>query len=200
MQTSTNYSPSMHPYLPPLGSEALTTIHRGGLVLLPTANLWQVVTHLHDTAAIDRLLALCPPSSFNRPELLFYDLDLMRSWVPNLHPKLETLLSYHRRPLTLLIEGCPKAPASLRDVNGRVAIRLIQDSFCYRLGEDLELPLVAALAQAPGTQVIPNRFGVIRSDVLRGVDYVVQRRQKDILGHAPAVVITIDDEDEIVFL
>ena len=200
MQTSTNFSPSMHPYLPPLGSEALTFVQHGGLVLLPTANLWQVITHPNDYEATERLLDLCPPSQLNRPELLFYDLELMKSWVPNLHPKLETLLSYHRRPLTLLVEGCPRAPMRMRDKQGRVAIRLLQDSYCYRLGEDLELPLLAVLAQARGANLAPTHFGAIRSDVLRGVDFVVRRRQKDKIGDAPAVVITVDDENEIIFL
>lgn len=200
MQTSTNFTPSMHPYLPPRGSEALTTLHRGGLILLPTANLWQVVSHPQHPAALERQLKLCAPTLNTRPELLFSDIGLMRQWVPRLHPKLETLLAHHRRPVTLLVNDVPKAPAAVRDFDGRVAIRLIQDSFCYRLSEDLELPLVATIARATGASAMPIRFGQIRSDVIQGVDYVVKRRQRDQLGVKSAVMIAIDDNDEIIFL
>lgn len=199
MQTSTNFTPSMHPFLPPRGSRALTVLRRGGLVLLPTANLWQIVTHPDYPGALDRQLALSPPSPGNLPELLFYDFDLLKEWVPRLHPKLDTLLAFHKRPLTLLVE-VPRAPLGLRNANGLTAVRLIRDSFCYRLGEDLERPLVATLAQAPASELAPQRFGQIRSDLLRGVDFVVQRRQKENLGEAPTVVVRLDENDEIVFV
>ena len=199
MQTTTNFLPSMHPYLPPRGSQALSTLHRGGLVLLPTANLWQVVTHPHYSTANERQFSLCPPSIHNRPELLFADLELLKSWVPDLHPKLENLLVYHKRAVTLLVH-VPQAPGGMRDRNGLTAVRLIRDSFCYRLGEDLELPLVATLAQANGADLPPSHFGRIRSDILRNVDYVVKRRQKDFLGDDPTVVIRLDEMEEIEFV
>lgn len=199
MQTTTNFLPSMHPYLPPRGSRALTTLHRGGLVLLPTANLWQVVSHPHFATAGERQFSLCPPSVNNRPELLFSDLELLKNWVPDLHPKLENLLVYHKRAVTLLVD-VPRAPAGMRDRDGLTAVRLIRDSFCYRLSEDLELPLVATLAQATGTDIAPSHFGRIRSDILQGVDYVVKRRQKEYLGDDPTVVIRLNELDEIEFV
>lgn len=189
----------MHPYLPPRGSQALTTLHRGGLVLLPTANLWQVVSHPHFYSATERQFNLCPPSVHNRPELLFPDLELLKNWVPNLHPKLENLLVYHKRAVTLLVH-VPKAPAGMQDKDGLTAVRLIRDSFCYRLSEDLELPLVATLAQAAGANLPPSHFGRIRSDILQGVDYIVKRRQKDHLGDEPTVIIRLDELDEIEFV
>lgn len=189
----------MHPFLPPRGSEALSTLHQGGLVLLPTANLWQLVTHPHYPNAMQRQLQLCPPTPYNRPELLFYNMELLKEWVPDLHPKLETLLLFHQRPLTLLVK-VPMANPMLKDRRGLTAVRLIQDSFCYRLGEDLELPLVASVAQAAGDKTLPLRFGQIRSDVLKGVDYIVRRRQLETLDIAPTVIVRLDKNDEVVFV
>ena len=135
-----------------------------------------------------------------RPEILFPDLEMLRAKVPRLHPKLETLLSFHKRPLTVLVDNYPGAPASLKDAEGRVAVRLIHDSFCHQLAEDLDTPLVATTARAIGSPFLPLSFGRIRSDVLQGVDYVVRRRQKDLIAEAPAVVIRLDEKDEVVFV
>lgn len=198
MTTSTK-NPRMHPFLPPRGSEALSILHQGGLVLLPTANLWQLVSHPHFPYATQRQLELCPPTHSNRPELLFYDLELLKEWVPNLHPKLETLLLFHRRALTLLVE-VPMANPALQDDRGLTAVRLIQDSFCYCLGEDLELPLLASVAQAAGDATLPLRFGQIRSDILQGADYVVRRRQLETLDVAPTVMVCLNKNDEVVFV
>ncbi|PHI18244.1 hypothetical protein CEQ90_18840 [Lewinellaceae bacterium SD302] len=200
MQTSTNYTPNMHPFMSPRGSEAIATLQRGGIVLLPTVNLWQVVCSPDHPGTIRRQLELCPPGPQTRCEILFPDLEMLRARVPHLHPKLETLLAFHKRPLTVLVDDYPDAPYGLKDAEGRVAIRLIHDSFCHQLAEDLETPLVATTARAIGSPFLPLSFGRIRSDVLRGVDYVVRRRQKDLIAEAPAVVIRLNEKDEVVFV
>ncbi|NJO86716.1 MAG: hypothetical protein HC821_01170 [Lewinella sp.] len=200
MRTSTNTFFSMHPLLPPSSNQALATLHRGGLVLLPTANLWQVISHPHFPETHDRLFDLCPPQPEFLPELLFSDLAMLKRWAPNLHPKLETLLLYHKRPLTLLLPEVSRAPAALRNADGLLAVRLIQDAFCRQLCEDLELPLVASLALAPGARVLPTSFGRIRSDVLASVDFIVQRRQKEWIASQTALTICLDENDELVFV
>lgn len=202
MNIRTNSLPEMHHPLPPLGSRALTTLHAGGLVLLPTTNLWQLTASVAQAAAIGKLLHYCPPSDFNRPELVFADAETLFSWCPNIHPRLYTLLGYHKRPLTLLVPAGKKVPLNLIDKNGEVAVRLALDSFCYRLCEDLEAPLVSCMAVGPGADQLPTSFGKIRSDVLRASDYTVKRRQRDVLGQFRAVSARFDTsgEGEIEFL
>ncbi|MEM7571852.1 MAG: Sua5/YciO/YrdC/YwlC family protein [Bacteroidota bacterium] len=199
MHISTNSTPSMHPFLPPRGSDAIRVIQNGGLVLLPTANLWQVISDFRLTATRQRHLSLCPPTATNRPELIFSDLDLLHKWIPRLHPKLDNLLMYHRRALTILVDRPATIPIELSDSQGKVAVRLIQDSYCYRLSEDINAPLLATLAQPVGAN-LPLSFGQLRSDLLRSVDYVVKRRQRDQIGPAPAVCIQLNELDEIEFL
>lgn len=172
----------MHHPLPPLGSRALSTLHEGGLVLLPTANLWQMTAHIKYTRAVEKLLRVCPPTLLNRPELIFADQDVLRQWCPRIHPRLDTLLSFHRRPLTLLVPAGRNIPLRLVDPNGEVAVRIAFDSFCYRLCEDLEAPLVSSLAMGQGAKELPIRFGKIRSDVLRAANHTVQRRQFEDIG------------------
>jgi len=190
----------MHHPLPPLGSRALSTLHEGGLVLLPTANLWQMTAHVHHLRAVEKLLVVCPPSSTNRPELVFADSETLRAWCPLIHPRLETLLAFHRRPLTLLVPAGRRVPLGLVDRRGEVAIRIAFDSFCYRLCEDLEAPLVSALAIGRGGQELPTRFGKIRSDVLRAANYAVQRRQRENLGRQTSVTARMNEAEEIEFL
>ncbi len=190
----------MHHPLPPLGYRALSTLHAGGLVLLPTANLWQLTASVHHPAACQRLLEVCPPAGLNRPELVFADPETLFDWCPKIHPRLFTLLAYHKRPLTLLVPAGRKVPLALIDHNGEVAVRLAMDSFCYRLSEDMEAPLVCCLAVGPGEQTLPTSFGKIRSDVLRAANYTVQRRQREELGRFRAVRARLGADGEIEFL
>lgn len=188
-----------HP-LPPLGHQALSTLQAGGLVLLPTANLWQLAANVGHPAAIQRLLQACPASRINRPELVFADQETLFEWCPKIHPRLFTLLAYHKRPLTLLVPAGRQVPLALIDQNGEVAVRLAMDSFCYRLCEDLEAPLVTCLAMGEGEQTLPTNFGKIRSDVLKEADYTVKRRQLEELGRFRAVSARLGEDGEIEFL
>ena len=171
---------------PPRGSGALEALLSDGLVLLPTANLWQLVAHPR-SAALPRLLQVCPPTADNLPELIFPDLETLREWCPRIHPKLDTLLTYHQRPLTCLAQAGPQVPLKLLNGRGEVAVRLAQDSFVYRLCEDLEGPLVGSLACGGDCTRLPTRFGLVRSDVLRAATYTVRRRQTEELGDGRAL-------------
>jgi L-threonylcarbamoyladenylate synthase len=200
MNIRTNPLPEMHHPLPPLGSQALSTLHAGGLVLLPTANLWQLAASIHHPPAVQRLLRVCPASSVNRSELVFADQEDLFDWCPKIHPRLYTLLSFHKRPLTLLVPAGKKVPLALVDHNGEVAVRLAMDSFCYRLCEDLEAPLVTCQAAGLGESQLPTSFGKIRSDVLRTADYTVKRRQREELNPSRAVAARYGKDGEIEFL
>ena len=196
LRTST---PSTPPHLPPRGTGALSTLRQGGLVLLPTANLWQLVTDARQPTAVKRLTGACRGGSPNCPELVFADRDTLLSWFPQLHPKLDTLLSYHGRTVTMFTPATNMVPSVMVNDRDEVAVRLAMDSFCYRLCEDLEAPLAAVLAMPPDGKDLPTRFGKVRSDLLRMADYTVQRRQREELDSAPAVRVRMDG-DQLEFL
>lgn len=189
-----------HPF-PFGGSQAVGTLRAGGMVLLPTANLWQIVVHPARRQAVHDALRLCPPSPRYRAEMIFADVDQLRAWCPGIHPRLTTLLSYHRRPLTCIVPAGPRVPLALLDENAEVAVRLASDSFVYRLCEDVEHPLLGVLARGAGAVEVPTRFGAIRSDVLRRADHIVKRRVSEVLGTQTAVVVRFNETtDEVEFV
>ncbi|MEM6771638.1 MAG: Sua5/YciO/YrdC/YwlC family protein [Bacteroidota bacterium] len=190
----------MHHPLPPLGSRALSTLHAGGLVLLPTTNLWQLTAHVGKAAAINKLLQTCPQNIAGRPELVFADRETLWEWCPSIPPKLDTLLEYHKRPLTIISPAGRKVPLRLVDQRGEVAVRLAGDSFCYRLCEDIEAPLVSCLAMGPGAKEFPTSFGKIRSDVLQAATYTVMRRQREVIAPQPTVTARLKEDGELEFL
>ncbi|WP_116105432.1 Sua5/YciO/YrdC/YwlC family protein [Lewinella sp. IMCC34191] len=199
MNIRTNFTPTVHHQLPLRGTGALSTVKSGGMVLLPTANLWQMVVDAKRPSAVNQLLQICPANRRNQPEMIFADRETLVSWFPHIHPKLDTLFVYHGRALTVRLRASAQVPISLIDKNDEVNVRLAMDSFCYRLCEDLEGPVVASFAMGVGQQNLPTRFGQINSDVLRRADFTVMRRQKETLASRPAVRVRMDG-DELQFL
>ena len=199
MNLRTNFTPTLAHPLPSRGTAAISALRAGGLLLLPTANLWQVTADATQLSAVNALLQTCPPTRVNRPELVFPDRDSLIEWFPDLHPKIDTLLLYHGRALTVSLPASARVPMGMVDQRDEVNIRLAMDSHVCQLCEDLEGPLAACFAMGVGQKMLPTRFGQINSDVLYRADYTVTRRQKETLGSRPAVRVRMDG-DELEFL
>lgn len=181
------------------GGEALSVLQRDGLILLPTANLWQVATDARRTHAVNRLLALSPPSATNRPELIFSDRHALGEWFPYVHPRLDTLLAFHNRPVTMLLPATPPVPLGMIDRRGEVAVRLGKDAFCIHLCRENRAPLASCLAVGENRSELPTGFGRVSSDILMGVDHLVKRNVKGHIGKRTAVTVRMD-RNEVAFL
>ena len=189
--TFTNTPVNTPPPADALGS-ALRHLRYSGIVLLPTDSLWCVACDALDPVAVKRLSRLCPPLPGLPVELLFADVESLRAATRRLHPRLETLLAYHRRPLAVVAQPAQRFPAEVLQADGQLVGRIAQDTFCARLVRELGRPLALAVAQR-GSEPPPTHFGRVRSDIIAGVDFTVQFRQREELGEGPAVMVRYDE-------
>lgn len=181
-------------------SSALTALQCEGLLLIPTDTVWSIACDATDRVAIERLRRLGKPSYYRPIEILFADLDQLKAYVDRLHPRLETLLVHHLRPLTIITERALGLPDRVLMPGGALAARLTQDDYCRQLIEALGRPL-ATLPAAPDEHLPPPAgFGFIRSDVIENVDYVARYRQKDRQADELSVMVKLDDLEELAFI
>lgn len=183
-------------------SGAFLALQKGGLILMPTDTLWSVACSAAHTEAIERLVRLVKIGNMPQHglELVVHSLNMLKMQVIHLHPRLETLLVFHTRPLSMLIEAAPHLPPVLKDEEGQIAVRLTHDEFCVQLIGALGAPLVVAPACIDG-QSFPSHFGAISSEIIEGVDHVSKYRQHERNGGEPAVMVKLmEEEEELIFL
>lgn len=178
---------------------ALSALLNEGLLLIPTDTLWCIACDATDPVALERLRRLRPPTPNEPIELLFNNLERLNAYVDRLHPRLEVLLAYHSRPLTVLAQGSRRLPRTALLPDGGVAIRLSQDLYCQQLIEALDAPLATIPAHPTNTQ-LPTHFGRIRSDFITAVDYVARHRQLEKHAGTHSVMVRLDEMDELEFL
>lgn len=178
---------------------AVSILQQEGLVLLPTDALWCVACDALDPVALERLRRLRPPTAQQPFEILFPDLQMLKAYSDHLHPRLETLLAFHHRPLTIMTPGNRRlrTPAVLPD--GQMAARIVRDNYCRHLTQMLDSPIATIPAHFPDSP-LPAHFGRIRSDIIERVDYVAKYRPKEIHATLPSVMVQVDEFDELVFL
>ncbi len=178
---------------------ALSTLSQGGLLLYPTDTLWSIGCDATNPGAIDRLLQVKPTNTNTPLEILVDSIQMLKQYVDHLHPRIETLLYYHVRPLTVICRKARNLPTNLLPPDGRIAIRMVQDDFCRALIQTYGSPLVATYATL-NEQYYPSTFGAVSSEVIQAVDYVVNHRRTEKIPGEPSVMVSLSEKDELIFL
>jgi L-threonylcarbamoyladenylate synthase len=178
---------------------AADILRREGVVLLPTDALWCIACAADNPVALERLRRLKAPSMEQPYELLFADLDHLKQYAPRLHPRLETLLAFHHRPLTLLTPAHSQLRRPAIRPDGLMAARVVQDRYCRQLIKLLNKPLATVFAYYEGSPY-PDHFGRVRSDIISQVDYVARYRPREAHAQEPSVLVRINQQDELEFL
>ncbi len=180
-------------------ASALSVLDAGGMLLYPGDLHWCVGGSATDAALAMRMRTLGFAPAEGPLTLMVGSVAQLKAYLPDLHPRIETLLLYHRRPLTLRFDECRGLPSAVTGPDGSVLIRLALDAYCRGLLNLWGKPLIALPAQLPGT-VVPGHFGEISSAVLELADHVVPYRQLERQPGTLPVVARLSEDDELVFL
>lgn len=169
------------------------------LLLMPTDTVWGIVANATSETAIQRAIHLKGGASHRGMVILVADLDMLKTYVSDLHPRLETLLTLHRRPLTVLYPQTKGLPQRLCGAKGEWAIRICLDPVLAPLIRHFGQPLVGTAA-CRYDQDIPLHFGEIQSDILEGVDFIAKWRRQEKDGHSPSAMVRLDERHELEFV
>jgi len=170
-----------------------------GIILYPTDTIWGLGCDATNQVAVERVYNLKQRDRSNPFVLLVDSIEMLKEYVVALHPRLETLMMYHTRPMTVIYEQAKNLPPNVVGSEGSVAIRVAHDSFCRHLIRAVGKPLVATSANI-SNQPFPAIFGEISSQVIQGVDYVTKHRRTDKTPKKPSVIVRYDGKGELVFL
>jgi L-threonylcarbamoyladenylate synthase len=179
--------------------EICKLLSKGGVILYPTDTIWGIGCDAFNEEAIDKVYKIKQRPRDKPLSILVDSLDMLRQFVPEIHPKLETLLAYHERPITVVYEKAKKLPKSMLAQDGSVAIRLVKDPFCAQLIQYCGCPLISSSANIHG-EPFPANFGQISSDIIKEVDYVVKHRQNEKSAGEPSVMIRLSKKGELIFV
>ena len=176
----------------------LRALKKGGVILYPTDTTWSLGCDASDEAAIARLREIRKLKRDAPLTVLVSDIDMLLKYIEDIHPRLKTLLVYHRRPLTILYEDVKNLPEELFTPDGQLPIRITVSPFCKELIGRYGRPLIASAAcQARGQ--LPSTFGEIRSDIIQAADYVFTPELEEGDG-TPSVLARLSEKAELIFL
>ncbi len=179
--------------------EILTILRKGGVILFPTDTIWGVACDATNEEAVKKLRALKNQPDTEGVVSIVSSLDMLKLYVDHVHPRLETLISYHNRPLTIIYDEGIGLASNVAHKDKTVAVRIVQDAFCRELIEQLGRPMVASAA-AVWKKTLPAHFGEISSDSIEKVDFIVKYKQDTKEKEEPSVIVRLNDVEELDFI
>ena len=179
--------------------KALVTINTGKLLLFSSDAIWSLGCDAENPEAIDKIRNMKPEASPFQFEILVSSIKMLKNYVGHLHPRIETLLLYHSRPLTVIIDDAINLPEEILDENNGVAFRITHDEFANELIDLIDRPLFATFAHHDSAR-FPGGFGNISSDFLVRADYVSKYGQRTRSEDLPPVMVRLSDKEELEFL
>ncbi len=176
--------------------ETLTALEDGKLILYPTDTIWGIGCDATNTDAVAKVIALKGRPAAQGLIVLVDSMEMLKNHVHEVHPRLQTLLAHHTRPLTMVYADPVGLAPHVLASDGSAAIRICEDAYCKALIGSYGRPIVSTSANLHG-EPFPGHFGSISSEVLRAVDHVVKYRQRDTTPAEPSMLARWNSSNEI---
>lgn len=178
---------------------AVHVLAEGGILLYPADTIWGIGCDASNIDAVNRIYDIKGRSAIKPLIVLVPDIEQLFQVAATVHPRIDTLLYYHERPLTVIYPSATKAYAHLAAKNGSIAVRVVKSGFCHDLLTAYGKPLVSTSANLTG-ETSPTKFGSISSYIIDEVDYALPAfTEKDMTG-TPSVIARYDKNGELEFL
>ena len=176
--------------------ETLTALEAGKIILYPTDTVWGIGCDATNAEAVDRVLALKDRERGKGLICLVDSLEMLLTYVDFVHPRLQTLLAHHQRPLTMIYPNADGLAGGVYAADGSAALRITSDPYCKSLIGSFGRPIVSTSANKRG-EPHASSFGTVSSDVITQVDHVVRYRQRERSEAEPSVIARWNDNNEI---
>ena len=186
-------------YEPSVLKSSIEALKNGNIILYPTDTIWGLGCDPFDEQAVKRLRSIKDRAE-DKPFILLVDSQKrLKDYINKIHPRVETLLHHHQRPLTIVYHSVRNIPDYLKADDGSVAIRIVMDDFCKDMIAEFDKPVISTSANVSG-ETPPAHFGEVSSEIIQQVDHVVKYRQDEQQEAVPSTIATYDEEGELQFL
>lgn len=174
-------------------------LNQGKVILHPTDTIWGLGCDALNEAAIKRIYDIKQRPSSSPLILLVSSQVMLKDYVEEIHPKIEKILHFSGRPVTVLYRSKDNIPSVLINPEGQIAVRIPNEPWLLEIIEKFGRPLVSTSANLHG-KPFPINFNDVDEKIKNDADYVAYHNREKLIPNEPSVVITINDKDDIVFL
>lgn len=171
----------------------LEVLINGGLILYPTDTVWGIGCDATNESAINKIYRLKKRGVEKKMIILLADASEILKYTGDVSERDIGAIKNLSVPTTIIYEKAVNLPSNLVHDDGSIAIRIVKDSFCKKLIEQFEKPLVSTSANISGNETAQS-FEDISQEIKNGVDYIVQHRQSEKISSPPSAILKLNKD------
>jgi len=179
------------------------SLRSGAMLIHPTDTSWAIGTSAFSKKGFKTLSNLNSESTTNNtpPTILIDSILHLKKYVYQLHPRVETMLSYHHRPISILYSEIKCCPTYLLNADGCAALCIVQDPRIKKLIQKLKYPIIYNPIKSQ-SNVLQTSMQSIPNQLKNKTDFIYHPNGP--LFNAtdvgkPAVVANVDDQGNLLF-
>jgi L-threonylcarbamoyladenylate synthase len=180
-------------------AKALKVIQDGGTILYPTDTIWGIGCDATNTEAVKKIYKLKQRDVTKSMIILLDTENKLESYISDINPLAYDLIEYSENPLTLVMPGAKNISPALISSDGSIGVRISKHPFCQQLIQRLRKPLVSTSANISG-RPSPLYFSQIDSEIIDGVDYVVDLEQHNMEIKMPSTIMKLAPDGKFEFI
>ena len=170
-------------------ANALEVLQNGGIILYPTDTVWGIGCDASNEKAVAKIYELKKRAEAKSMIVLVNGEKLMHNTFKEIPEVAWQIMDLSEKPTTLVLDKPQNVALNLVADDNTLAVRLVKETFCYKLIEKLKKPLVSTSANISGNAT-PNTYSEISNEIKNGVDYIVNLSREKKCGN-PSTIIKI---------
>lgn len=168
-------------------NKALEVLKRGQLLLYPTDTVWGIGCDATQPDAIEKVYGLKQRPDSKALICLVSDFKMLNQFVESVPEVAYDILKYANKPTTIIYDDPIRVSENLVAADNTLAIRVVKDEFCKKLIRKFRKPIVSTSANISG-QPTPRNYQEIATEILEGVDYVVNLHHNKSAAKPSAII------------
>lgn len=176
-------------------SKCIKILSSGGLILYPTDTVWGIGCDATNTEAVAKVYRLKKRIDSKALICLVANDFMLEKHIENVPDVAFEIIDIANKPTTIVYDSPKGIAKNLIAEDNTLAVRVASDKFCQYLIGKFKKPIVSTSANISGKPT-PKSFKEISSDILKGVDYVVNL-QHDSQKSRPSSIIKLGNDGSV---
>ncbi len=176
-------------------NSSLKILKKGQTLLYPTDTVWGIGCDATNFNAVQKIYQLKQREDSKTMICLVNDLKMLNQFIEEIPEAAKNILKYAQKPTTIIYDRPKHMAQNLIANDNTIGIRIVKDEFCFNLIKLLKKPIVSTSANISGKPT-PKSFKEIETEILKGVDYVVNLKHMS-LGGSVSSIIKLSQNGEV---
>lgn len=168
-------------------NKAVQILKQGGIILYPTDTIWGIGCDATNSDAIKRIYQLKQREESKSMICLVSEFNMLNKYVEAIPEVAYDILKHTNNPTTLIYDRPIHIAENIISDDNTLAIRIVNHAFCNQLIKKLRKPIVSTSANISNNPS-PKSYSEISTEILKGVDYVVNLDRKKKSTKASSII------------